>query len=77
MELCTGGELFEQIMLKEKFSEMEVREAMRAIIDAISYCHEKGILHRDIKPENLLLNSKELDLSSLKISDFGLARFVS
>jgi|TARA_B110000305_G_C19199936_1_gene520706 serine/threonine protein kinase len=55
MELCTGGELFEQIMLKEKFSEMEVREAMRAIIDAISYCHEKGILHRDIKPENLLL----------------------
>ena len=33
-------------------------------------------MHRDIKPENLLLASKDLDLSSLKISDFGLARFV-
>jgi calcium/calmodulin-dependent protein kinase I len=76
MELCTGGELFEQIMLKEKFSEMEVREAMRAIIDAISYCHEKGILHRDIKPENLLLQNKEFGLASLKIADFGLARLL-
>jgi len=63
-------------MLKEKFSEMEVREAMRAIIDAISYCHEKGILHRDIKPENLLLQNKEFGLASLKIADFGLARLL-
>jgi len=55
---------------------MEVREAMRAIIDAISYCHEKGILHRDIKPENLLLQNKEFGLASLKIADFGLARLL-
>jgi len=35
-----------------------------------------NIVHRDIKPENLLLQSKKLELSSLKISDFGLARFI-
>jgi calcium/calmodulin-dependent protein kinase I len=45
-------------------------------VDAISYCHTKGICHRDIKPENLLLSSKELGIASLKIADFGLARLL-
>jgi calcium/calmodulin-dependent protein kinase I len=76
MEMMQGGELFEQILNREQFSEKEAREAIRSIIDAINYCHSLNIVHRDIKPENLLLASKDLDLSSLKISDFGLARFV-
>ena len=74
MELMQGGELFDEILEKEHFSEYEAREATKAIIDAIAYCHEKGICHRDIKPENLLLSSKELGITSLKIADFGLAR---
>lgn len=76
MELMQGGELFDQILEKEYFSELEAREATKAIIDAIAYCHSQGILHRDIKPENLLLQSKELGISSLKIADFGLARLL-
>ena len=76
MEMMQGGELFEQILNREQFSESEAREAIKSIIDAISYCHSLNIVHRDIKPENLLLHSKDLDLTSLKISDFGLARFV-
>ena len=55
MELMEGGELFDQILEKEHFSENEAREALKAIIEAIGYCHEQGIVHRDIKPENLLL----------------------
>jgi serine/threonine protein kinase len=55
MELMQGGELFDQILEKEHFSELEAREATKAIVDAIQYCHERGICHRDIKPENLLL----------------------
>ena len=51
--------------------------AIKVIIDAIAYCHSLNIVHRDIKPENLLLHSKDHDLMSLKISDFGLARFVT
>jgi len=35
-----------------------------------------NIIHRDIKPENLLLKSKEDGISSIKVTDFGLARFV-
>ena len=46
------------------------------MIDALSYCHSKGIVHRDIKPENLLLQSKEIGIASLKIADFGLSRLL-
>lgn len=76
MELMQGGELFDQILKKDQFSEHEAREAARAIIDAIGYCHQKGICHRDIKPENLLLSNKEMGIASLKIADFGLARLL-
>ena len=55
MELMTGGELFDFIVEQEQMSEHEAREAAKLIVDAISYCHTKGICHRDIKPENLLL----------------------
>jgi len=76
MELMQGGELFDQILEKEFFSEAEAREATKVIIEAIQYCHNQGIVHRDIKPENLLLYSKEIGISSLKIADFGLARLL-
>jgi len=36
-----------------------------------------GIIHRDIKPENLLFSSKDLSQGVIKVSDFGLARFIS
>ena len=58
MELMEGGELFDQILEKEFFSEDEARGACKAIIEAIEYCHAQGIVHRDIKPENLLLQNK-------------------
>ena len=76
MELMMGGELFDKILEEEVFSEAEAREATKGIIDAIQYCHNKGIAHRDIKPENLLLQSKEGGLSTLKIADFGLAKML-
>jgi calcium-dependent protein kinase len=50
----------------------DVRNAMNAILTALSYLHSKNIMHRDLKPENLLL-LKQDDLTSLKIGDFGLA----
>lgn len=49
---------------------------MSPIFDALIYCHKLGIIHRDIKPENLLFSSKDNDTAIIKVSDFGLARFV-
>jgi len=76
MEMMEGGELFDFIVEREQLTEQEARDATRLIVDAIRYCHEKGICHRDIKPENLLLQSKEMGIHSLKIADFGLARLL-
>lgn len=77
MELMTGGELFDTILEKEFYSEKEAAETIRPIIDAIQYCHSLGIIHRDIKPENLLYSSRNPETSIIKVSDFGLARFIS
>lgn len=71
----TGGELFDRIVEKEHYSEREASETIKPVVDAIRYCHSMDIIHRDLKPENILYASKE-DSSIIKISDFGLARFI-
>lgn len=75
MELMVGGELFDRIVEKEHYSEREAADTIRPLVDAIRYCHSMGIVHRDLKPENLLYGSRDSG-ATLKISDFGLARFV-
>ena len=69
-------QLFDQILEKERFSESEARDIIAPIFDALKYCHTLGIIHRDIKPENLLFSSKEMGDAIVKVSDFGLARFI-
>jgi len=76
MELMNGGELFDQILQKERFNEAEARDIIAPIFDALIYCHELGIIHRDIKPENLLFTSRDFQQAIIKVSDFGLARFI-
>lgn len=75
MELLSGGELFERIVEKDYYTEREASDTIRPIIDAIRYCHGMGVIHRDLKPENLLYSSDE-EGAPLKITDFGVARFL-
>ena len=75
LELLAGGELFDRIVEKEHYSEKEAADTIRPIVDAIRYCHSLGIIHRDLKPENLLYLTTE-ENSIIKVTDFGLARFV-
>lgn len=75
LELLKGGELFDRIVEKENYSEKEAAETVRPIVDALRYCHSLGIIHRDLKPENLLY-ATNVDSSIIKVTDFGLARFV-
>jgi calcium/calmodulin-dependent protein kinase I len=53
------------------------QKIMAPVFDAVIYCHDRDIIHRDIKPENLLLSGKDLNDSIIKISDFGLARYIN
>lgn len=55
MELVKGGDLFDRIIDKGRYSEPEAREVMRMLLEAVKYLHSKGIVHRDLKPENILL----------------------
>lgn len=76
MEKMTGGELFDRIVSKEKYTEDEARQVIRKIAEALKYCHDMGIVHRDLKPENLLYDSPNDD-AKIKIADFGLAKLLS
>jgi calcium/calmodulin-dependent protein kinase I len=76
VSLANSDQLFDQIIEKEKFTEQEAHEIVTPIFDAMIYCHTMGIVHRDIKPENLLCSSTDPAKSIIKISDFGLARFI-
>ena len=76
MELMTGGELFDRIVEKEHYSEKEAADTLRPIVDAIRYCHSLDLIHRDLKPENLLYATNDAN-SIIKITDFGMARFVN
>ncbi|WVZ21248.1 hypothetical protein V8G54_008570 [Vigna mungo] len=71
LELVDGGELFDKIAAKGKLEEDEARNYFQQLINAVDYCHSRGVYHRDLKPENLLLDSN----SVLKVSDFGLSTY--
>jgi len=68
----TGGELFEDIVAREFYSEADASNCMKQILESVSYCHQNNIVHRDLKPENLLLASKQRG-AAVKLADFGLA----
>ncbi|VDQ00291.1 unnamed protein product [Trichobilharzia regenti] len=71
-DLVTGGELFEDIVAREFYSEADASNCMQQIIESVNYCHQNNIVHRDLKPENLLLASKSKG-AAVKLADFGLA----
>ncbi|XP_034455460.1 serine/threonine-protein kinase DCLK3 [Hippoglossus hippoglossus] len=77
MELVTGGDLFEAISERGKFSEAEAGLMVSDMSDALNYIHVKSIVHRDLKPENLLIEHVAGGICRLKLGDFGLAMVVT
>ncbi|KAI6685409.1 hypothetical protein NL676_031322 [Syzygium grande] len=69
LEFATGGELFDKIVNHGRMSEDKARKYFQQLINAVDYCHSRGVYHRDLKPENLLLDG----YGNLKVSDFGLS----
>jgi calcium/calmodulin-dependent protein kinase I len=55
MELLAGGDVFDRIAQRTRYSELEARDLVKNLLEAVQTLHRKGIAHRDIKPQNLLL----------------------
>lgn len=72
MELCGGGCLSDRVA-EEPFNEETARYYFLKLLDAVKYCHGKGVCHRDLKLENLLLDND----GHLKVTDFGHAGIFS
>uniref|UniRef100_A0A8C5H740 calcium/calmodulin-dependent protein kinase n=1 Tax=Gouania willdenowi TaxID=441366 RepID=A0A8C5H740_GOUWI len=68
----TGGELFEDIVAREYYSEADASHCISQILESVNHIHQHDIVHRDLKPENLLLASK-MKGAAVKLADFGLA----
>uniref|UniRef100_A0A672QD95 calcium/calmodulin-dependent protein kinase n=1 Tax=Sinocyclocheilus grahami TaxID=75366 RepID=A0A672QD95_SINGR len=71
-DLVTGGELFEDIVAREYYSEADASHCIHQILESVSHIHHHDKVHRDLKPENLLLASKCKN-AAVKLADFGLA----
>jgi len=76
LELCEGGELFDRIVSKEAYAEVDARRVIRTLLQVTEHLHGMSIVHRDYKPENLLLKSL-YDDSDMRLCDFGLATLAS
>ncbi|XP_076292305.1 testis-specific serine/threonine-protein kinase 3 [Lasioglossum baleicum] len=70
MEYAKNGSLLDIIKRDTYIDELRSRRWFRQLLEAIDYCHGRGIVHRDVKCENLLMDSN----FNIKLSDFGFAR---
>eukprot|EP01083_Nonionella_stella_P098329 276473_1 len=74
MEECRGGELFERIKQRGKYTEAACKPIIKQICEALFYMHDQHrVVHCDLKPDNILfVNNSET--SDIKIIDFGMSK---
>lgn len=70
LEYCPGGELFNLLQKKRRFTEDQARFYAGQMVLALEYLHSREIVYRDLKPENVLLDAQ----GYVKIADFGLSK---
>lgn len=69
MEYVPGGDLYDEIVSKKRFTESLSLSYFKQIVNAVEYFHSRGVVHSDLKPENLLTDGK----GNIKVADFGLS----
>ena len=64
----TGGELFEDIVAREFYSEADASHCIQQILESVNHCHMNGVMHRDLKVKK----NKVLKKMGNKTKYFGL-----
>lgn len=70
MEYLAGGELFERIIARERYSEIDAGYTLKTIVDGLNAIHSIGVIHRDIKPENLVYKYRKCHEKALETNEF-------
>jgi serine/threonine protein kinase len=79
MENCDGGELLkiveENLKNGRYVNEQWAMEVFRQVLEAIVYCHGRGVMHKDLKAENIMLidSLNNNGVPHAVVIDFGLA----
>jgi serine/threonine protein kinase len=72
LELLSGGSVSDLLRRRGRLDWLAATRLAIEACQALTACHDRGIVHRDLKPANLLLRDSQA--TSLKLSDFGLAK---
>ena len=75
MEYVRGKSL-KDYLASQKLTILQTNELFTSLLNALDYCHNKGVIHRDIKPANILLR-KSNSFKDVLITDFGIAKMNS
>ena len=68
-DIYKGGELFDEIMKRTKFTEADAAELINHLLSWVNYIHQQHMVHRDLKPENILLGTfRSVQFSSVQSS---------
>ena len=75
LEYCAGGDLAKFIRTHGNIGEQSAQRFLRQLSAGLLTLHRLSFIHRDLKPQNILL-SEDSEQATLKIADFGFARFL-
>ena len=77
MEYCHAGDLFQYLRRHRVIKEFEAQNLLQQLTSALKVLWDNNLIHRDLKPQNLLLqHDSDSKLITIKIADFGFARYV-